>query len=230
MLKTMSPSIGAAVGTATHRAVEAALPLKKEGKKYAEAIEATAKESIGESIIAGVVWDDTTRNRQAAETQAIRQAKVAVEVLPINEIEVEGAYTAQVNADFSLVGHIDIRSGGMILDLKTGTTARANQAQYGAYALLCRSNDIEIDSIGEVYIKRVGVSKPQPDPVIVHYDIAAAEQNAYAVIHRIIDDLTRFRDTGDIWAWLPNPNSLMCSPDYCPAWGTAFCNAHKTSS
>jgi hypothetical protein len=50
---------------------------------------------------------------------------------------------------------------------------------------------------------------------------------AWHILQRIIDDLTRFRDTADIWSWLPNPNSMMCSPDYCAAWGTGFCRAHK---
>jgi hypothetical protein len=226
MLVQRPASIGAAVGTATHKGAEAALLARGDirGGDPVAALERAARQSLAESLIAGVIWDDTTRTKEAAEVQAIRQAKRALEVLPAGSVEVEGAYTAEIAQGFVLSGHIDIREGGRIMDIKTGTRARANQAQYGAYALLCRSNGIEIDMIGEVYVKRVGVTKTQPPAELVFYEIAEAERLAWHIIQRIMADLSAFRETGDLYSFLPNPNSMMCHEDYCPAWGTDFCS------
>ncbi|MDR2337712.1 MAG: hypothetical protein LBE20_03570 [Deltaproteobacteria bacterium] len=221
-------SIGAAVGTATHKSLETALLLIKDGCDYIQPMRETAAESIEQSIAYGVIWDDTTRKKDDAINQAVRMAHAVLGAISfLTAVKIEEEYTADFGDNFIISGHIDIRSEGEIWDLKTGTVHRANQAQYGCYSLLCRSNGIGINKIGEIYIKRVGIIKPQPEPIIVEYSVKEAELIAYQIIQKIKSDLQKFRQNGDIWAWLPNPNSMMCTPDYCPAWGTDFCKSHK---
>lgn len=223
-------SIGAAVGTATHKALETALVLKKDGKEYVQAMRDVAAESLKESISCGIIWDDTTTNKDAGILQAVRQARVVLDFMPsMKHIEIEGEFTANLSDGFTLSGHIDLRGTeeAAIWDLKTGTRQRVNIAQYGAYSLLARSNGHAVKEIGEIYVPRVGISKPQPDPTIVKYPVSNAETIAFRTIQRIKEDITHFRETdGDPWVWLPNPNSMMCSPDYCPAFGTNFCDSH----
>jgi len=67
------------------------------------------------------------------------------------------------------------------------------------------------------------VSKPVP--------IAPAETAATNIIRHIEGDLRTFREgdparrilPGDPWSFVANPASILCSPKYCPAFGTQFC-------
>lgn len=221
-------SIGAAVGTATHNAMEVALLLRAENKPFEKELSEVAEISISKSIEKGIIWDATTPTKDVAIKQAVRQALAVVNFFPdLTEINIEEEYKANIDDEFILSGHVDIRTGGKIRDLKTGKMSRANQAQYGAYSLLCRSNGIEIDEIGEIYVRRMGITKPQPDPVFISYDVATAERMAFEIINKMKSDITNYRNSGSVWSFLANPNSLMCTPDYCPAYGTNFCNCHK---
>lgn len=227
-VRATQASIGAAVGTATHNALEVALLLRAENKPYESEIEEVVDISISKSIENGVIWDDTTRSKEIAVKQAVRQAKSVLNTFPdLLGVAIEEEYKANLGDGFILSGHIDIRKKDCIWDLKTGTMRRANQAQYGAYSLLCRTNGIHINRIGEIYVRRVGITKPQPDPVLVEYDIATAEKMAWEIINKMKSDVSNFRSNGDLWAFMANPNSLMCNADYCPAYGTNFCNCHK---
>ena len=227
-VRSSQSSIGAAVGTATHNAMEVALLLKAEDKPFEKELSEVAEISISKAIEKGIIWDATTPTKDVAIKQAVRQALSVVNFFPeLKGINIEEEFRANIDDEFVLSGHIDIRIGRKIQDLKTGTMSRANQAQYGAYSLLCRSNGIEIDEIGEIYVRRIGITKPQPDPVYVQYDVASAERMAYEIINKMKSDITKYRDSKSVWSFLANPNSLMCTPDYCPAYGTNFCNCHK---
>ena len=160
-------SAGAAVGTAMHKSLEAAIVLRAKGQPYAEEIKKVAEASIIES---------------AREGQK---------------------HTIQ--------------------DFKSGTVKRVNIPQYGGYSLLVRTAGQKVDLLREIYVKRVGKTKAQPSPIVQDYDPAMAENFAYAIIKKIKSDLQAFRKSGSPWVWLPNPNSMMCSPHYCPAYGTKFC-------
>lgn len=229
-LRRIPPSIGAAIGTGTHAALTHVMQKRIDGQDIdAAAMDAIAVEAIDKEISDGVVWDDTTTSAGAAHRQAIRQAKAILqcfgeEILPV---AVEESMQAEMGDGFVLRGHVDVREAGRILDFKTGTVQRANQAQYGGYSLLARANGHDVTRLAEIYVKRVGPTKPQPDATMTEYAQAECERAAWTIAQSIKRGLAAFRETGDAWEFLPNPNSMMCSPDYCPAWGTEFCKAHK---
>lgn len=232
-LRPVQPSIGAVVGTATHAAMQHAMVERMAGREaQLDDLAAAADEALSKEMAAGVVWDDTTRNRAAAQKQAYRQALAILQTAARDVVPVatEEELDADIGDGFLLRGHIDLRDGEPSgWDWKTGTVMRANLAQYGGYSMLIRVNiGKPVKRLREVYIKRVGETKPQPDPVVIEYtDVPLAEKMAWQAIVDIKDTVQRFRETGDAWETMPNPNSLMCSEDYCPAWGTAFCTAHK---
>lgn len=229
-LRTIPPSIGASIGTGTHAAVEFYLTEKLEFREAKRAdLEARAVEAIDSDIADGVVWDDTTTSADTAHKQAIRQAISIIQVFGerLQPLAIEERLEASLGDGFMLSGTIDIREHLAIDDVKTGTVQRANQAQYGGYGLLGEANGHAIGRLTEIYVKRVGMSKSQPDPTWTDYPVAESKTAAWEIAQRIKGDLTAFRNGGDAWAFMPNPNSMMCSPDYCPAFGTNFCKAHK---
>ena len=227
-LKPTFASAGAMVGTAMHRSLEAAIVLRSQNKPFDEEIDKTAAASIRETVREGVVWDNTTFDGATAAMQAARQARSILAVMPrLKEIAIEGEFTADLGDGFILSGHIDIRGRDgereTIQDFKSGVVERVNIPQYGGYSLLARTAGHRVDVLREIYVKRAPKTKPQPAPVVKDYDPAMAENFAWTVIARVKADLKEFRRTGSPWVWLPNPNSMMCSPHYCPAYGTAFC-------
>ncbi|WP_299378211.1 PD-(D/E)XK nuclease family protein [uncultured Kiloniella sp.] len=229
-LKTMLPSIGAIIGTGTHEALGYAMLQKMEGQEIVKAdMEALAVASIEDATKDGVVWDQTTTNMDAAIVQAIRQAKIILQTVgkDINPVAVEDHFKANLGDGFELSGHIDIREINGIADFKTGSVQRANQTQYGGYSLLAKSNGHKVERLREIYVPRVGKRVPQPDPIVTEYGVAVAEKGAAETIKHIKSGLIKFKETGENWIFLPNPNSMMCSPNYCPAFGTKFCQSHK---
>ena len=62
--------------------------------------------------------------------------------------------------------------------------------------------------------------------------VAQAETAASNILRHIAGDLETFRNgdpvrrilPGDPWAFQANPSSILCSPKYCPAFGTTFCH------
>ncbi len=225
-------SAGAAVGTAMHRALETALPLRAKGLPFGDEMKRIAQESLQESATQGVIWDDTTTTKDVGVLQTVRQAYSILDVFPdLEEIAIEGEFTADLGDDFILSGHIDIRGRDgdkqTIQDFKSGTTKRVNIPQYGGYSLLVRTAGHQVDVLREIYAKRVGKTKAQPAPVVQEYQPAMAENFAMTIICQIKADFKSFERTGSPWAFLPNPNSMMCTPNYCPAYGTAFCKLRK---
>lgn len=226
------PSIGALIGTATHHILERALRANIEGDTVPdfEQMQRIAGDELRETTANGVIWDDTTTRLDVGIKQAARQAKTAWDAVGrhMKPIGIEKEFSADMGDGFVLRGHLDVIEDEAINDWKTGNIQRANMAQYGGYSLLARSNGFNgIKHLREIYIERKGITKPQPDPIITEYNVADAEEYAIGVAKRMKADLTNFRETRDANAFLPNPNSMMCTPDYCPAFGTEFCKAHK---
>lgn len=226
------PSIGAIIGTATHAVLQTGMMRRVAGEPELTRGEmfALAGKELNERLNAGAVWDATTTNPDVALRQTVRQAQITMEkVAPdVRPVQIEGALGADLGDGFVLKGTLDVLEADGILDWKTGTVMRANQAQYGAYSLLARSNGHGgVRRLREVYVKRAGINAAQPDPVVVEYDQADAEDLAKATMFKMKTDLQEFRRTQNPYVFMPNPNSMMCGADYCPAWGTDFCKAHK---
>lgn len=238
-LRHLPNGIGAATGTGTHAGATYSLKQKIDTGEIGNQTEAEhrALDSLKEQAAEGISWDQTSPDLNTAEKQVVRQVRAyRTHVAPTTEpIAVEEELRAKFGDRFEIVGHSDCREERRIRDLKTGIQRRANGFQYGCYSLLARGNGFEIDELIEDYIPRNRITKPQGTPEKYPYDIQEAEKAAFAIIQRMADDLLLFQEgdpsrdieAGDPWAFLANPQSMLCSQKYCPAFGTDFCKSHK---
>jgi PD-(D/E)XK nuclease superfamily len=238
---TLRISVGASVGTGVHGGAAHMLLEKMNTGDLGNAQEAV---DFGISEFEahskdGILWDDVTQNANDAQQQVRRmvqvyRATIAQEITPV---AVERRLEAAVGDGFVLSGQSDLQvlNPGQIRDTKTGKTMRAHYAQVGSYSMLARTAHKEFPVNGLVvdFIPRVNLKKPQPLPISEHYDQVTAENAAQAAIDHIRIAVGEFRrrvqegDAPPEHAFLANPSSLLCSPKYCGAWGTNFCNEHK---
>jgi len=105
----------------------------------------------------------------------------------------------------------------------------------GAYALLGEANKekmgIEkIESVGVDYIPRVPKSKAYPGITTTLFEPGPAKMEAYNTIRRIIQDTKAFIKSNDAGVIPANPSSILCSPKFCPAHGTDFCEITKKAN
>jgi hypothetical protein len=230
-IATVPPSIGAIIGSGSHAGIGLAMSERVEGREasaveIAERVNAEIDERMGDGK---VVWDDTTGNIDVARQQALRQARSILDFMGhrITPVGVEEYFQADLGEGFTLSGHVDTREIDAVIDYKTGTIQRANGAQYGGYSLLVKANGHRVDRLTEIFAKRVGTTKPQPEPIMVNFDLVDSEKAAWSIAQTIKRDLIKFRATGDPWSFTANPNSMNCSPNYCPAWGSQWCKSHR---
>jgi len=229
--RPMLPSIGAAVGTATHAAAEVLFRARMADPGASLdvlAAVAVASEKLREEIATGAEWDATTPNLQAAEYQLARLVQACLPLVVAEEpAAVELHLRARVAEGWELTGHVDLLTqAGHLDDLKTGSVKRPYQAQLGAYSLLARANGLEIRSVGITWVQRGRRTKPQPPMERYRYEVESAERAAWATAQAICRDVEAFETEGDPEAFRANPMSLMCSRRYCPAFGTPFCSMH----
>lgn len=227
--------IGASVGTAVHAGAQFTLETKILTGSLATTRDAQdcAMAHLEEEMKDGVIWDDTTPNRSAAEKQTLRMVDVySHTVAPmITPVQVEYAIEQPIKAGYTLVGTIDLLTDRALRDLKTGAE-RMHLPQIGAYHYMLRKHGHTVDTLAVDYIPRVSVKKHQPQAQYTEYDPTLAEQAAASAIRRFIADHQEFerRVTAGQpleFAFMANPSSMLCSPKYCPAFGTSFCREHK---
>jgi len=238
-LRPTPRGIGAAVGSAVHKAAEYALNEKAHSGELPPASAATdaARDTLTEELGGGeVAFDATTGSRAEALRQVISMTKayhrvVAPKVIPII---VEERLEAEVSPGLILSGQPDVvaREPHKVRDLKTGARAGASHApQIGGYSLLARTHGFDIAEAAIDFVQRVGANKPQPSPTSKAVAVTLAETAASNILRHIEGDLRTFREgdearhilPGDPWAFQANPSSILCSPKYCPAFGTEFC-------
>lgn len=241
-LRSPARGIGAVVGSAVHRAAAVSLDEKAKSGVLPPASVATdaALDSLSEQLAAGEIAYDgprgATHNRNDAVRQAIGMTKayhrlVAPEVEPII---VEERLEAEIAPGIVLSGQPDVvaREPHRVRDLKTGAHAPGSHApQIGGYSLLARTHGLDIAEASVDFIQRVAAGNPQPDPTSKAVAVVFAETAASNIIRHIEGDLATFRNgdpvrrilPGDPWAFQANPASILCSPRYCPAFGTEFC-------
>ncbi len=240
-LNTTMQGVGASIGTAVHAG--AALTLTERMTRGAlaplNAVTDCAIEAYRESAEGGILFNKDSPTQDAAERQVVRMARCyQTQVAPgIEPVVVEEQLEADTPFGLVLTGRSDVlaREKDRLRDLKTGAQRGNHKPQIGAYSLLARSNGLPVASCGEDFIQRASLSKPQPDALFVPHDLGAAETAAINVLRHIAADLRVFREgdpdnrvlPGDPWAFPANPASMLCSPKYCPAHGTAFCIEHK---
>ena len=231
-LRDLPQNVGAANGTAVHAAAAQTLTEKMNHGalgKIDDAIEVGIESLRTQSRESDISWDSTTPEMSVAHQQVIRQVRLYHDkVAPqIDPVAVEQHYKAALEDGFILSGHVDVAENLDLHDLKTGRNQRANQSQYGAYALLRRSHGGQANELVEDYIKRGPIQKPQPEPERVVYDGARAERQAMATVKRIVADIKAFRETKDPTSFLANPNSFLCQSKWCPAHGSDLCGAWR---
>lgn len=229
--------IGAVVGTGVHGGMGASLTHKMmhgdmvdEETAIGAGITAmrTSMEQEGE-----IVWDGVTPEANTAEQQVIRGVKAFRSYCAprIDPQLVELRFEATYQGRYVISGQPDyFTKDGTLGDLKNGKTRRENGPQYGVYSLLLGSQEepIQVKQMVENFIPRVDLRKAPPVPQAVAYQLEVAEERAHHVLGLIVQHYEEFERTGDRWAFPSNPSSMLCSPKYCPAFGTSFCREHKT--
>lgn len=237
VFRELPPSIGSAIGTAAHLVGESVLRAKIETGALGD-LDAgleLALAAFDVEIEPGAIWDDTTKNRNAAQIQIKNLARAYYHGVAkhVDPLAVELYLEADTGDGVLLTGNIDLVTvAGSVRDLKTGAVDRDYFAQLGGYGLLCRSQPepLLVTGLGIDWLKRTGHTKPQPPVIKKEYPLAACQQLALDVIGSIKRDLAEFRATGNPAAFMCNTGSMMCSDKYCPAWGTDFCAITKAAA
>ncbi len=244
-LRGREPShVGGLVGTGVHAAASHSLAEKQ--RTGTLGTDADAEE---QGILAfrqraeedGASWDGTTPDPNTAEKQIRRMSRVwrdspAAEGTPI---AVEERLEAEIRPGLIISGQMDATMVGspddVIRDTKTGTTRRANGAQYGAYGLLWRAHGHQPGSLIEDFLRRTRLDREQPpvEPHIIPLQTATLE--AWELIDALGNAVSEFRrrvadpnGRPPNMAFRANPADSLCAARWCPAWGTDFCKAHAT--
>lgn len=238
--------IGAVVGSGVHAGAAHLLQHKinhGELGNSREAVDVSIAELRERMFEGEVVFDEATPSPNNAEAQAQRLTLTfATRLAPaLNPIIVERRLVADLGQGFTLSGQSDLITAQEdgIDDLKTGRLYRRHMPQMGAYSLLARTprpefpEGISVTRLRTHFLQRTSLSKPQPDPVSEGYSVQTSEQAATSTINGIKAAVEQFRLRTRIQkappehAFLANPGSMMCNPNFCRAWGTAFCKEHK---
>jgi hypothetical protein len=238
-LRSTPRGIGAAIGSAVHKTAAVILTEKaKTGSLPPSTVAADcAAETLLDELGSGeIMFDRTTANRVEGEVTVVGMARAYHRhIAPtVDAVLVEERLEAEVAPGIVLSGQPDVvaREPHRVRDLKTSTRAGATHApQIGGYSLLARSHGLDIAEAAVDSIRRVAIGRAQPDPVSKPVAVALAESAASSIIKHIEGDLRTFREgdparrilPGDPWAFAANPSSILCSPKYCPAFGTEFC-------
>ncbi len=232
--------IGAAVGRAAHAGAAKTLQTKIDTGSLGnlpDAQEVAIVEFGANLEEEEVVWDDLTDGKNVGEKQLHRMvAAYQTGVAPnIDPVTVEERLEANLQHGFVLSGQKDVlvRQPDGIRDLKTGRLQRVNAAQYGAYAMIDAAHKRPIHSLIEDFVARTALSKPQKEAVSIEFNVEAAMWLAYDALQNIKRQVMLFEKRLEEGrqppesAFRANPQSMLCSDKFCPAWGTDFCRVHK---
>jgi len=231
VLKQTLSGIAAAVGTGAHAAAhamhESLLTAGNAGdlKNATDAGIASFKDEIGD----GVDYDETTPNNNHAEKQLTTLARSYYhEIIPVLNLDKESAVfektlSAALDAETLISGTPDVADAAQIRDLKTGKET-SFEAQTGGYSLLRKSNgNKKPRTLAIDFLPRTPIQKKYPGAHSIIYDVDFAEYYAWNIIKTIQRDIERFLKSGDPWAFMPNPKSMLCGAKYCHAYGTNYC-------
>ncbi len=228
--RSLPSSVGAVIGSGTHSAVAHDLEHKMRTgvlANFSDA-EAAGMVELHERIEReGVMYDEISQDVNDAQMQVRRLARTYRDNVGANirPIVVEERMNVRHHTGMVVSGQIDslMEAPNTLDDVKTGKSQGANWAQYGSYSRILRAHKKPVAAIRERFIRRVALSKTQPAPVTVAYDIDVCETQAEQTLMRIARDVARFRSTGDRESFGANPASSLCSDRFCPAHGTSFC-------
>jgi hypothetical protein len=237
-------SAGALVGSGLHAGAGWTLEQMRDAGTAgtdADAVEVAIGELRARADAEGADWDETTETMSVAERQVRRMTltyrqELAPKIVPF---EVEARLQADLAPGWVLSGQADLiaaerDASRTVRDTKSGTRARANGVQYGAYTLLWQAHGLTVSAIYEDYLKRVRLDREQPPPVTLVINVPQARMDAWETIQAVQRDAAEFqkrvedpRGAPPPGAFRPNPASALCSARWCPAWGTSFCRSHR---
>lgn len=226
-LNRLGRHIGSATGQATHQgALSGVRERIKSGTFDAEAMDDIAVATLHEETTDHeVIWDDRTPNVSVAERQVLRQVAVYREsVLPTDETEfVEPAWEGDHHTGLRITGHPDQVSYRVLQDVKTGLQS-FNAPQYGCYVMLSwvAPENVQVDRIEELFIPRTKITEAAPELERFEYELGLCVAVADRILVTIDRALKEFKNMGRS-AFAANPQSMLCSNTFCPAWGTSFC-------
>lgn len=230
-LRDLPDSAGAAIGSAVHAGAEHLLTARLEKRdklSFAECL-LWAMRTFEEKTARGVIWDATTKNILDGRRQIEKMLRVYLQHISNTQpLIVEDVLEGTLDGDWLLSGHMDLYSADLTLsDLKTGAKARPCKPQIGSYCILIEANGFPRPKKAEMnFVKRVGVTKPQPPVETTVYDVSECMDLAWRAIREIKSCVEQFEATGDPLSFRANGYSQMCTPKYCHAWGTDFCTSH----
>jgi hypothetical protein len=226
-------SVGGCIGTGVHSGMAYALKQKIAGKdiKLDDMIDAGV-ESFRDEADKGVDYDSTTDTPNTADKQIESMIKVYYHyILPkIEPVEVEVRMDAVIDETMTLSGQPDVLEFSAVRDLKTGRSGEKYHAQLGGYILLAKANKkpVEIDTAVIDWLPRARLSKPQPEPVELEYSAELCVNEAKAVIRDVQRQYGGYNETGNPSSFPNNTSSMICTPKFCPAYGTDWCKVSKT--
>lgn len=113
------------------------------------------------------------------------------------------------------------------VDLKAGKNLGQYKTQLGTYSLLGRSNGMDSNRLFIHWIPRSTINKPQKKLVEQEYDKRVAETAAHYEIEAALEQLEKFRETGNPWVFPTKPDQNLCTKKWCPVYGTPFCEMGK---
>lgn len=233
--KVKPPSAAAAIGTATHKAIELNLRAKLETGELMplDAVKDAARDNISNQWAAGVAPDpDEPVSQGAAVDEAVGLAEVHhTEVAPkVAPVAIERGVGVQIHAGLIVTGHVDVEEANGIRDTKTiGQTPSAiksehlAQGQLYAVALLANKGalpgSLTIDYLVKLKREKRALTLVAP----ITQETAQRALDRVVLTARVIE---RAIQTGD---FLPAAASgWACSEKWCGYWQSCpFGAAHK---
>lgn len=228
------PSAAAAIGTATHKAVESNLRAKLETGTLLplDVVKDMARDSVENQWSGGVVVsEDGPCDKGAATDEAVSLAELhALQVAPqVEPVAVERGLGAQIHAGLVITGHIDVEEADAIRDTKTIKATPSvikgehyNQAQLYAVTLLANKGalpaSIKLDYLVKLKKDKKALTLVAP----VTHETAQRALDRVVLTARVIE---RAITTGD---FLPAAaNGWVCSKNWCGYWGECPFGAAK---
>lgn len=231
----------ARVGHAVHKRLELLLIAKDRGEQPDAELIDTA---VGEVLVTGPeqryetdeiepAWDGLPENDEIDSLETAQKMignmsdalKEAVEA--IDPAAIEPSISALIEG-VEVSAHPDwLTRDHKIGDLKShkGTEPKNYIAQFGTSAAILKEIGEEVTGLQQFNIQRL---KTKQSPLrIVEYDVKVATKYARTLIGRTANNLEAFIDSGDPESFNANPQSPLCSPRWCDAWGTEWCKVHK---
>jgi hypothetical protein len=239
-LRELEKPIGTAVGDGGHEIARLLCIAKRDGIAVMDydVIDAGI-EKFRDSSANGILFDETTSNKNDAEKQVQMLGRsFCAQVLPNVMPEIvechdgsgqEVTRSARFEDRITITMHPDLETrDNTIEDWKFGKLFPYTVPQLGGYSLGRHSNGSPRPvGLTMWHLPRTSLKKAFPGASPHKYDVALCEKAAFATISRACADVTKFQESGEPWCFPANPLSMMCSDKYCPAWGSNFCEVWK---